>query len=456
MPLFVAKALREKREKLIEGLKALGTKIKGDARSMNADERSEFDKMQTEFVALGTQIDASEKDAGAIDDLLGSIEDDKPERAKPGTGDRDGRDDGTKKRRPAADGARTDTDAKDRALAFQAWARHQHGFDLTQSHRAACKRSGLNPRAKAFEFRIGGPDGRVQKRAQLAGTDSAGGYTIAEDFANTFESTLVDFSNVRGVIDEFTTATGADLPYPLEDDTTNEGEIVGESDETDFADGAWDVVTFYAWKFSSKGILISSELLNDSAFNMVGVISRQMGQRLGRIQGRRFTTGTGTGQPMGIVTASSLGVTSDSATAFTADELTYLAFSIDPAYRQDPSFAYMMHDTAIAYSLLLKDGEGRPLLRDSYRDGIKLMSINGYAVRPNQFMEPLVLNLPVTAKKHVICGALSKHKIRDVGKVRLRRLDERYAENDMVGFVGFMRSDSRCVNTDAIKHLLQA
>ena len=40
--------------------------------------------------------------------------------------------------------------------------------------------------------------------------------------------------------------------------------------------------------------------------------------------------------------------------------------------------------------------------------------------------------------------------------MRLRRLDERYAEKDQVGFIGFLRTDARCVNTSAIKYMVQA
>jgi hypothetical protein len=42
---------------------------------------------------------------------------------------------------------------------------------------------------------------------------------------------------------------------------------------------------------------------------------------------------------------------------------------------------------------------------------------------------------------------MSKHKIRDIGVVRVRRLDERYAEKDQVGFIGFSRADSAVAST---------
>ncbi|AMV23430.1 Phage capsid family protein [Gemmata sp. SH-PL17] len=458
---FQLKDLREKRGKVRKELEAMGSKLKTEARAMSADERAAFDKLQKDWTSLGDAYRTAEADIQAIDDLLG--QDSGSDNTDPNAngGQNSNRQPGRENRdtRPAPRERRNDRNADEaielRKVAFQAWARTQHELPMTREQKVACKRTGLNPRAKVFQFRFGGPKSLL-KRALGVGTSSLGGATVAPDFAYEMEKALVDFSNVRGVVGQFTTDTGVDLPYPTEDDTGNEGAQLGESEETDFEDDNFGSVTFKGFKFTSKGILISNELLNDSAFDLESHIGEQIGNRIGRVQGRKFTVGSGTGEPEGIVTAASLGITAAAAAAFTADELTRLAFSVDRAYRSDSSCGYMMHDSAVAYALLLKDTQGRPLLRDSYRDGIATLVCNGFTVNTNQYMDALPAGVPVTAKKHVLFGAMSKHKIRDVGVVRVRRLDERYAEKDQVGFVGFARGDSRCVNKKAIKYLLQA
>ncbi|HYH63687.1 MAG TPA: phage major capsid protein, partial [Urbifossiella sp.] len=331
---------------------------------------------------------------------------------------------------------------------------------LTERQKAACKRTGLSPRAKSFEFRVGGPGSRLKTRSLSVASN--GGVTVAQGFSGALESALVEWTNLRGYCGQFTTETGGSVPYPTEDDTSNEGEIVGENAETAFADDTFSSVTFGAYKFSSKGILVPFELLNDSEFDLEFFLGDQLGTRIGRIQGKRFTTGSGTGQPQGIVTASTLGVTSGTAGVILPSELVRLAHSVDPAHRKSPQAAYMMHDSTLAYLMSLTVGtdDKRPLIRASYADGTSAeqLRLNGYAVAVNQHMAQSngAGGIPVTASKHVLFGDLSKHKIRDVGVVRVRRLDERYAEKDQVGFLGFMRSDSKCVNTAAIKHLLQA
>ncbi|MES2208590.1 MAG: phage major capsid protein [Chloroflexota bacterium] len=463
---FKLKGLKEKRAKLAADIRAIGVKIGTEERAMSADEKTAFEKLKTDFVAVGDAIAAATADIQALDALLaadaGDPAADPPadpaadpaaqmNSRRPGAQNRD--------HRPPArgEGAELAQRNSDRATVFKAWARAQYGIDLTPDQRAACKRNGFNPRSKVFTFRIGGAGSILKRGVQRRTMTAASNPTIAQGFSGAMESALLDFSNVRGVVDEFTTGTGAALPYPTEDDTTNEGEIIGESAEVNFTDPTLSSVTFNAYKFSSKGVLVPYELLEDSEFDLETWLGEKIGTRIGRIQGRRFTTGTGTGQPQGIVTASTLGYTTAGAAAWTAPELTRLAFSVDRAYRSDPSFGYMMHDTGLAYSLLLVDGQQRPLLRDSYRDGIQDgYTLNGYPIHVNQYMEPLVANVPVTAKKHVLAGAFGKFKVRDVGTVRVRRLDERYAEKDQTGFIGFARADSRLINTGAVKHMLQA
>jgi HK97 family phage major capsid protein len=56
----------------------------------------------------------------------------------------------------------------------------------------------------------------------------------------------------------------------------------------------------------------------------------------------------------------------------------------------------------------------------------------------------------------VLFGDFSKYVVRDAGAIRMRRLNERYAEADQTAFVGFLRSDGRYLNTAAVKKLTQA
>lgn len=459
---FQLKAKREERAKIKAELEKLGDVLKKEGRAMGADEKAAFDKLKADWVAVNDSIRTVEADISDIDALVNAAPADAPadppaqnSNRHPGREDRD-----TDPRRPHDFAAQ----ARDVKLARQAWARRQYGLPLTRAHKAACERVGINPRAKELVIRLGDPATRAdrfQKRA-LTVTTSGGGYLIAQDYSYELEQKLVDFSNVRGVCRELQTEDGSDLPWPTEDDTGNVGELLAINTDVAYADPVFASVTFGAYKFSSKGVIVPNELMQDAAFDVDSLVMGEIGTRIGRVQSTYFTTGSGVSQPKGIVTCASAGLTTAAATAFTADELTKLAHSVDPAYRQDPSCGYMMKDDVLAYALMLKDSSGRPLLRESYAQGAGTsghqsnLTLNGFPVHVNQAMTGLTANVPVTATKHVLFGAFSKFVVRDAGAVRLRRLDERWAEKDQVGFIGFLRSDSNSVNTSAIKYMAQA
>lgn len=470
---FRLKGLKEQRGKLRNEIQKLGEKITKEERGLSPEEQATFDKLKQDLATIGQQISQAQADVTAIEAALAQDAADTPpdpapspdapppepaqnSRRIPGKQDRDTRPRGW-------DGADVAGRIADLKLARQAWARKQYGLPLTRAHVEACKRTGVNPKARELVIRLGPVATRADrmKTRALTVTTSGGGYLIAEDYSYELESKLVDFSNVRGVCRELQTADGADLPWPTEDDTSNTGELLAINTEVAYADPTFGSVTFGAYKFSSKGILVPNELMQDSAFDVDAMVFGEAGTRIGRIQATYFTTGSGSSQPKGVVTCASAGLTTASATAFTAAELTRLAHTVDPAYRKSGSCGYMMKDDVVAYALLLTDSNGRPLLRESFRegtgggDGSGLMC-NGFPIHVNQAMTGLTSNLPVTATKHVLFGDFSKFIIRDAGSVRLRRLDERWAEKDQTGFIGFLRSDSNCVNTAAIKYMLQA
>jgi HK97 family phage major capsid protein len=261
---------------------------------------------------------------------------------------------------------------------------------------------------------------------------------------------------VRQVCRVIFTASGNPMPWPKVDDTSNSGVKLDEATTIGTSvDPTFSAVTFNAYKYSSKPVFISQELLEDSAFNLSSEIASMLGERLGRIEGSAMTTGDGSGDPNGIVTAAGTGVTSAAAAAFTADEVIGLVHSLDPAYRSGSSVGFMFHDTALLYMRKFKDANGQYL----WAPGMTASEpdrLFGFPYTINQAMEPLVSNVPVTAKKHVLFGDFSKYVIRDVSSMRFYRLDERYRDTDQTAFIAFKRLDGDTIRAEALKVLLQA
>jgi HK97 family phage major capsid protein len=444
---FKLKGLRERRGEIKTKIEAIGTRIRTESRAMSADERAAFDQLKVEWQKVNEDIRSTEAAMENLDSLVSGGGEGTQENSQyiPGLEDR------SHVPRPGAGGS-------DYARAFQGWALHARGQRVPNSNRSAAERIGVSLGAKEFLWRFG-PHGLAQKRA-LSTTPAAGGYTIAQDFSNQLEVALSAYGGVREVADVMVTDTGADMPWPTEDDTSNTGARIDEGAEVVFADDTFSTVNFGAYKYTSKGILLSNELLNDSAFNLETHLGQQCGIRIGRAQGADFTTGTGTNQPQGVVTGASTGITTATAGAILPSELTRLAHAVDPAYRIGPSVGYMMHDSTLAYLMTLTVGasDGRRLITESWQDGASSLRLNGFPIFINQHMAAPsgVAGIPATGQKLVLFGDFSKYKIRDVGEVRFRKLEERYAEKDQTAFIAFLRSDGRYTNTAAVKVLLQA
>lgn len=434
------KQLLEDRAPIGNEIRRMADTLTGAKTDFTAEERSKWDKLNEDFNRLTSQIEAT-RSAKNVDDEFSrraastpGLEDTVPRSSKAGR----------KYREDVAD--------EFRALALQAWCRRQHGFELSDEQRRACKVTGLNPNRSVIELRLAKRPNAVkgEKRAMSAIQPSAGGYMIAESFSGSFEKALKDFNGPRQVADVMRTTDGAMIPWPTTDDTNNEGELIGENTAVAEQDVSLGVTNFGAYKYSSKMVKLPNELAEDSAFEMNTFLGDLLGERIGRAQNRHFTNGTGASQPSGVAAGSVLGKTAASATAIAADEIIDLIHSIDPAYRRDPSFRLMMHDLILAVIRKMKDGQGRYLFEEGNNGAPD--RVKGVPIVINQNMDSTL----ASGKKPIIAGAFKKFKIRDVNRLRLKKLEERYAELDQLAFIAFMRSDSKILNagTGPIKHLL--
>lgn len=463
------KQLQAERGPIGRHIRTLADRIHDDKRDFTAEERGEWDRVNADFDRLTRRIEEARAEEESVA-ARGRRDDDRPAPGSPaaraaevesilgrGHPNPPGAEDtypgeGFGRRADRRGGGR-DHDAAEqvRALAFQAWFRRQSGLSLSDRHRRACKLAGINPAARNLDFDLPRRPA-TSKRALSAVTGSAGGFTVPAGFVATLEKALKDYSGPRQVADVIRTDGGAPMSWPTVNDTGNVGRIVGEGAAVNQLDPTFGQVTFGAFKYTSDLVLVPAELLDDSAVDMGKELGEILGERIGRIQEQHFTTGTGTGQPQGIVTGAGLGKTAASATLLTGDEIIDLIHSVDPAYRADPSFRLMFSDGILAILRKLKDGQGRPLFeegQDGFPDKVK-----GVRFVINQNMP----QAPATGLRTMLAGPMRKYKVRDVKKVRIKRLDERFADTDQVGFVAFLRSDAKVLNagTGPIKFLQQA
>lgn len=293
-----------------------------------------------------------------------------------------------------------------------------------------------------------------EARAQTAGTNSAGGFTVPTELATFIEKSMIASGPMYGdqYFTTINTTAGNTFNIPTVDDTTVAAEAHTEGTQpTD--DGGKDATfaqkTLNAYAFNSEWVRWSAELNMDSVLNMESLLGELLGERLGRIANSKLTTGSGSSDVEGIVTNSAAGVTAAATGAITADEIIDLIHSVDPAYRASPNSAIMMNDSTLAAVRKLKDGNGNYLWQmGNYQAGVP-QTLLGYNVVVNQDMDSLA-----AAKKVMLFGDMSKFYVRKVGAPSLYVARERFAPD--FGILGYIRFDGVLTNTAAIKHLITA
>jgi HK97 family phage major capsid protein len=96
----------------------------------------------------------------------------------------------------------------------------------------------------------------------------------------------------------FDTTSGNALPIPTDNDTTNSGAILAENPTSQpTQDVTFGAVTMNAYVYTSKLVLVSNQLLQDTAFNLDAWLAGKLGTRIARATNAHFTTGTGASQP---------------------------------------------------------------------------------------------------------------------------------------------------------------
>ena len=294
-------------------------------------------------------------------------------------------------------------------------------------------------------LRTGWVDGK-ELRAQGVATGAAGGYLVPPEFRAKMVEAMRFYGAMREVSEVITTSTGADLNWPTNDDTSNEGEILGENTAAGEQDIQVGGKKLKAYTFSSKQVRLSLQLLQDSAFGLETWVPKKLGERIGRRAARAWTTGTGVDQPEGITTSATVGKTgaAGQVTSIIYDDLVDIEHSVDVAYRA--SAQYLMHDLMLKVIRKLKDTQGRPLWQPIPAPGFPA-TINGFTYNIDNSMP-----IPAASAKSIAFGDFKAgYLIRQVLDVQTLRLVERYAEYLQVAFLGFSRMDGMIQDSSAVR-----
>lgn len=233
--------------------------------------------------------------------------------------------------------------------------------------------------------------------------------------------------------------------------------------DTDQGDAEWtaeigDVTEDTALRFGKRELAphqltklqkVSIKAVRNPQFNIESFIQERLAYRFALTMEKCFLTGTGQQQPLGLLTASALGVTTDqdvstgnAETSMTYTGLNAAKYTLKQQYRGKA--VWLFHREGVSQVMGLLDGLSRPLWQPSLVAG-----------QPDR-----LLNLPVYESEnvsHVFTTGLyvgmlfdpTYYWIADSSNLEVQRLDELYAANSQVGYIGRMWSDGQPVLAEA-------
>lgn len=290
----------------------------------------------------------------------------------------------------------------------------------------------------------------AELRAQAVGNDAKGGYTVPKEMQARIVEQMKAYGGISSVAQILNTADGRTISWVTADSTAEKGELIGENVAATEMDTEFGTADLGAKKLTSKIIRVSNELLQDSGVDIEAYLTRRIAERIGRAEAHYLIQGSGTGspaQPKGLQ-ASVTGVTqSAAATAVAWTDLNALIHSVDPAYRNVGNTRLAFNDNTLRALKEMVDGQKRPLWLPDVA-GVAPATILGQQYVIDQGIDDIG-----AGKKFAYFGDFSRFIIRRVSGMTLRRLVERYAEFDQVGFLAFHRFDCVLEDTSAIKAL---
>lgn len=284
--------------------------------------------------------------------------------------------------------------------------------------------------------------GSGQKTLRI-GTDSAGGFLVPEDYQMEMirkVATMTVFRQYARVIQ--TSRDQVSWPrikYSADDNYTSgvrmtwTGEVPSSSTvhrATEPVFGKLNIPVHTAM----ASIPLTNDLLEDSAFDVEGITSELLGEAFGLGEDAVFWTGSGAGQPLGIITNIDTtdgvaSVNSGSASTLTDDGLIDLIYALPSQYEQGARIFWRKATEKVVRKLknTTTDEYVWPAEERVGAFGTVERTILGHPISKSEFVPAIAGDaFPI------IFGQLSGYVVVDRVGMSIQRLDELYAESNMV------------------------
>ena len=281
----------------------------------------------------------------------------------------------------------------------------------------------------------------MPSNALKEGSDGAGGYLVPDEYNDRLVKALEDKKIMRKLGTTMTTEHDLKIPVVIEDGVAD---WIEEGKPMSFMDVEFGQVTIGAHKLAAA-VRCTDELLEDSGVDLEKYVEDAFVEAIGAAEEEAFIMGDGKGKPTGIVYQAEVGVEVP-LEDLNLDAALLLMYSVKRAYREKGAVFVMSEE---AYRILRKEKvrDGRYVWATELQDG-EPDTLFGVHVYVSKDMPELASGNAV-----ILYGDFSYFWIGDRGKRKIKRLEERYAEQGLVAFITSERVDAKLVIPETVKTL---
>lgn len=394
-----AREMRENKIRLVTQARELVDKAEKEKRAMTDEEKGQYDKIMSDAVNLGSDIDRREK----------LIEEERKMAAEAAKG--------------VQDRQVQTPEAEARAIAFR-------------------------------RLLIDGNISPEQRTTLTAGSDLQAGYLLApQEFVQKLIVAVKNKVFVEALATGFTTTNANGLGFPALDTDADDFEMVTEIktavEETGLKFGKRELKPHPAKKL----VKISDKMLRSDGMNVEAIVMDRVAYKAAITKEYKYLLGTGVQEPLGLFVASVQGVTTsrdystDMATDdFTADALKGVKYSLKAQYMENAS--WLFHRDAVCKIAKLKDGMGQYIFETTNQVG----AIDTLLGRPLKMSE-YVPNTFSASQYVGMFADLSWYYVANCLAYRVKRLNELFAATSEVGFIFDFEFDAMPVLAEAFTRI---
>jgi HK97 family phage major capsid protein len=289
-----------------------------------------------------------------------------------------------------------------------------------------------------------------ESKAMLSASDPDGGIHVPVAMSNMIIKKVYESDIIRSLAS-------------VESITTSAMEWLADLDE---ASAGWETETVQGseqntpkWDKRRIGVhnmyyraRITQQLIEDAAINVENWLSSKAGEKMGRVEGVSFISGTGIGQPRGFLTyanGTTFGtieqVNMGAAATLTADGFISVKFALLEDYLNRQSVAWVMNRSTVAAAMKMKYGDGTYIWKPSMIAGDPTSNILDIPVR----MSPTMPTVSAGALAVALAAWKDAYMIVDRLGITVQR--DPYTAKPFIEFYFRKRVGGDVLNFEAIK-----